>query len=106
MSDRPSPWFSSTTGLTLTSHNGWDGSGTLEAFRRAYERGYRWMQVDAVPIKGDLISDHSIFGRKFGYLKKDLDDIRTKRPQVASLEEVLSDPQLEGVRWNIELKSK
>ena len=62
------PWFASTTEVTLTSHHGSVTpeirSGTIAAFARARRQGYRWFQVDAIPIKDDLISEHAPLGRK------------------------------------------
>jgi glycerophosphoryl diester phosphodiesterase len=104
------PWFASTTGLAVMSHNGsalaGNRSGTLTAFIRAYDSGYRWFQVDVVPIKGDLISRHAIFGRKRGFAKLDRAAITTLLPNVPTLGELLTHDELRGARWNIEMKSK
>lgn len=105
------PWFESTTNTTLTSHNGWykrkkGQAGSLEAFRQAYAQGYRWMQIDAVPIKGDLISGHVMFGFKAAQRNKTFEEVRQTRPHVVRISTVLNDDKLKDVYWNIEIKSK
>ncbi len=104
------PWFASTTGLTVTSHNGSATgevkTGSLAAFRRARAAGYRWMQVDVVPVGGDLVSHHAIFGRAFWSRWKSVEEVRQKMAQTVTLRELLTDPELADVCWNIEMKSK
>jgi hypothetical protein len=106
------PWFASTTGITLTSHNGSSikkkiRAGTPAAFLKAQQNGYRWMQIDAVPIKGDdLISDHALLGRRFGFRTKTLADVKKRFPDAALLRDILWHPDLADVNWNIEVKSK
>jgi hypothetical protein len=110
--DAVHPWFKSTTETTLTSHNGWSvrrriEEGTLEAFLEARRHGYRWMQIDAIPIRGELISGHVLFGLLRPKLRnKTLAELRSKGKAVASLREILKHDELRDVHWNIELKSK
>ena len=104
------PWFRSTTGLVVMSHNGAPTGhgqlGTLGAFHNAQRKGYRWFQVDALPIQDDLISLHAIFGSKRGLLKKDREAVRPLLGDVPTLAELITDPELIGSYWNIEMKSK
>lgn len=103
-------WFESTTGVvSIMSHNGsaerpWQ-LGTTTAFRRAYRAGYRWFQVDALPIKDDLVSCHALFGRKIGYRSKDRAEVADLLPDVPTLYELLTDDAMPGALWNIEMKS-
>ncbi len=102
-------WFQSTTGLAVMSHNGSASRsgqlGTVTAFHTAYDQGYRWFQVDALPSKAGLISRHAIFGRKWGYDKKDREAIAQALPDVPTLHELLTDPKMGDAYWNIEMKS-
>jgi hypothetical protein len=107
---RGHPWFWTTNGRSVTNHNGWATSpglsGTLPAFRKAYQEGYRWFQVDALPIRDNLISRHAMFGRKLGFLRKSRDELQIRWPHVPTLWELLTDGELTHSCWNIELKSK
>jgi hypothetical protein len=102
-------WFESTRGLPIMSHNGSASRsellGTVTAFHTAYDQGYRWMQVDALPIRTGLISRHATFGRRWGYRKKDRAAITDLLPDVPTLDEIMRDPKLHDVYWNIEMKS-
>jgi hypothetical protein len=104
------PWFGSTAGIAVTSHNGSSSRastlGTRTSFRKAYRAGYRWFQVDALPIKGDLLSRHAIFGRSLRYSGKTREQLARLLPDVPTLYELLTDPELAGSNWNIELKSR
>ena len=91
------------------SHNGSANRsellGTVTAFHTAYDQGYRWMQVDALPIKSGLISRHATFGRHWGFRKKDRGEIADRLPDVPTLDEIMRDSKLHDVYWNIEMKS-
>lgn len=95
--------------FTVTSHNGSairrSEEGRLDAFVRAYEQGYRRFQVDVVPIRGELVSMHSIFGWKWRLTKMDINTFRRKHPDVPTLNEILSHNKLGSCHWNIEAKS-
>jgi hypothetical protein len=106
------PWFRSSTGTTITSHNGWQlgkeqPAGSFNALWQATDEGYRWMQVDAVPIKGDLISGHLLLGLRPRYRNKTLAEVQAKHPEAFSLRSAfLECPEFFDVYWNIEVKSK
>lgn len=99
-------WFRSTADRAMTSHNGSGDpvsrKGSIGAFQIAYARGYRWFQVDATPIRDELLSCHTIFGCRPGYLSKTRDQV----PEHPPLYDLLTHPSLVGARWNIELKTK
>jgi len=103
-------WFSSTVGVSITSHNGSAirprQLGTRTAFVRAYRAGYRWFQVDATPIEGDLVSHHAIFGRNRRFSGRTKAELARTRPDIACLHDLLTDPELPRANWNIEMKSK
>src|SRR3954452_15741165 len=89
MSEAAIPLFASNPGATITSHNGWTvlskkkgriKSGSLEAVREARKNAYRWMQVDAVPIKGDLISGHTLLGLLPGLRNKTFEEVKRHKP--------------------------
>ncbi len=93
------------------SHHGLSGDGapdgSLEAYRAAYALGYRWFQLDVVPIKDDLISLHSRFGVRRGCTGRPLDVVRRRLGyDVPTVGELLGHPGLEHARWNIELKGR
>jgi hypothetical protein len=104
------PWFHSEPALMVTSHNGDEGkyakTGTRRAFNDGYRDGYRWFQVDALPIKGGLVSSHSIFGRRPGYLRLSQVEVERRLGDVPSLHELLTHASMPEARWNIEMKSK
>lgn len=103
------PWFSSTTERTVTSHNGSTRrarAGTLTAFLDAYAAGYRWFQVEALPIKDDLLSMHALLGTRSRYRGRTRAFMREIKPDVPTLHELITDKRLADARWNIELKSK
>lgn len=95
--------------FTITSHNGSArkrrDEGRMDAFKRAYDQGYRRFQIDVVPIQGELVSMHSIFGRKRRLSNMDIETFRTRYPGVPTLNEVLSHEDLGTCHWNIEAKS-
>lgn len=103
-------WFSSTAGVSITSHNGSAVRsrqlGTRSAFVRAYRAGYRWFQVDATPIKGDLLSRHALFGRHRHLSGRTREELARTLPDVPCLYDLLTDHELPRASWNIELKSK
>ncbi len=103
-------WFASMAGVSITSHNGSAVRprqlGTRIAFVRAYRAGYRWFQVDATPIKGDLASHHAIFGRSWRFTRWTKQDLARTRPDTSCLYDLLTDPELPRANWNIEMKSK
>lgn len=103
-------WFSSTAGVSITSHNGSAirprQLGTRIAFVRAYRAGYRWFQVDATPIRDDLVSHHAVFGRSRRFTGRTRDELARSLPDVPSLYDLLTDPELPRANWNIEMKSK
>lgn len=103
-------WFSSTAGVSVTSHNGSAirprQLGTRTAFVRAYRAGYRWFQVDATPIKDDLVSHHAIFGRTRRLAGRSKDELAHSLPDVPCLYDLLTDPELPRANWNIEMKSR
>ena len=98
-------WFTSDSDTVFMSHNGVETrtarKGTRAAFQAARQAGYRWLQVDAVVRHGKLVSQHALLGRPLV--------LRTaaKRRLAAAIEldELLADPSLSDVRWNIEVKS-
>jgi hypothetical protein len=111
-SNGPPGWFATidnTRSITITSHNGSAAKrrdeGRLDAFRRAYDQGYRRFQVDVLPISGELVSMHSTFGRNWRLGRMNIDAFRTKYPGVPTLTELLQDPKLGPCHWNIEAKS-
>lgn len=103
-------WFSSTAAVSVTSHNGSAirprQLGTRTAFVRAYRAGYRWFQVDATPIKGDLLSRHALFGRHRRLSGRTKEELARILPDVPCLYDLLTDAELPRANWNIELKSK
>jgi hypothetical protein len=105
------PWFRSTTGVVVMSHHGLEGPdapvGSLAAYLAAYELGYRWFQVDVVPIRDDLISHHAVFGTKRGFTSLTLAEARARLGyDVPTLAELLVHPGLVDARWNVEIKSR
>lgn len=108
---KPHPWFESTTDLVVMSHHGRADAkahaGSLEALRAAYRAGYRWFQVDVVPIKDDLVSMHAVLGWRVGYRRMNRDQVsRRVGYRVPTLVEILDDPEMRDARWNIEVKSR
>lgn len=99
-------WFRADRPFVVTSHHGNGTPGTLAAYEAAYQAGYRWFQVDVVPIKDDLISLHTVFGRKRAYEHLTLAQLRVRlgRDTPPALSELL-DAGFAGARWNIEVKS-
>lgn len=102
-------WFTSTTGLTVTSHNGTASEGvrpgTLAAFTRAYADRYRWFQIDVVPCQDNLLSAHAVFGRRWGWRNRSFPDLQRMQPDLVTLDDVVRHPGMSDARWNIEMKS-
>lgn len=105
----PNQFFSSGQPLMLISHAGDTASGaepgTMTAYQRAYDLGFRAFQVDIVSAPDNtLLSMHAVFGRKFGFATKSLDEVRTSAgSDVPTLSELFA--AFGDVRWNIEVKS-
>lgn len=107
----PHPWFRSTTGSVVMSHHGRirrsERPGSLDAIKGAYAAGFRWFQIDVVPIDGDLVSLHAVFGRRWGFGRMTLAQVRAKLGyDVPTLSQLLDDPELRDARWNVEVKSR
>ncbi len=107
---KPHPWFESPTGVVVMSHHGRVSrkarEGTVAAMVAAYDLGYRWFQIDVVPIKDDLISMHAVFGRRIGFRRRTLEQVRARIPYVSTLRELLDHPGMPEARWNIEVKTR
>lgn len=98
------------------SHHGRDGAsapeGSLAAIVDAYRLGYRWFQIDVVPIgigteAPDLVSLHAVFGRRAGFTRASLADVRRwLGDDVPTLRDLLDHPDLRDARWNVEVKSR
>ena len=107
----PHPWFASTTDVVVMSHHGRVSArareGSLPAIREAYRAGYRWFQIDVVPVKDDLVSLHAVFGRRPGFRRMTRDQVSAKLGYtVPTLAEILDDREMLDARWNIEVKSR
>lgn len=105
------PWFRSTTGVVVMSHHGLEAPGvepgSLEAYLGAYALGYRWFQVDVIPIRDDLISHHAVFGTKRGFSDLTLEEAQERLGyEVPTLAQLLVHPGLTDARWNVEIKSR
>ncbi|MET0457702.1 MAG: hypothetical protein ABW195_00535 [Ilumatobacteraceae bacterium] len=98
-------WFASDTGAVLMSHGGLAAkrcdSSTMDAFVAAYEKGYRWFQVDAVRRDGQLVAYHSALGRAIALRPA----ARRRLAAAVPLGCLLRSPSLAGARWNIEVRS-
>lgn len=82
-----------------------DPAGSVAAYRRARELGYRWLQVDAVAIgDGVLVAQHAVAGRRRSWEHLDAAGVSdlAGRP-VATLEALLA--ECPDVCWNVEVKS-
>lgn len=107
----PHPWFLSTTGSVVMSHHGrvrrHARPGSLAAIKDAYAAGFRWFQIDVVPIRDDLVSLHAVFGRRVGFRRLTIEQVRRKLGyEVPTLSELFDDPDLCDARWNVEVKSR
>lgn len=97
----PGPLIISHDGLTDRG----DAPGSSDAYRRAYLLGYRYFQTDVMLTADDvLVSAHSIAGRFLGTAPT-LDELLRRKPETATLEDLLGDDELGDARWNIEIKS-
>ncbi|BAN01051.1 glycerophosphodiester phosphodiesterase family protein [Ilumatobacter coccineus] len=107
--DDAHPFFECAEPLMLVSHAGdtasGASSGSMTAYRRAAELGFRAFQVDVVAAPDDtLLSMHAVFGRKRGFLSGTLADTRELAgADVPTLSELFA--EFPEARWNIELKS-
>lgn len=105
----PNQFFASEQPLMLISHAGDTASGaesgSMTAYQRAYDLGFRAFQVDVVSAPDNtLLSMHAVFGRKLGFATKTLGEVRSAvGSDVPTLSELLA--AFPGVRWNIEVKS-
>lgn len=82
-----------------------DPAGSLAAYRRAAEQGFRWFQVDVVAIgEGQLVSQHAVFGRRRAWEGLDPEAVGEivghPVPTLVDLIEAFPDGH-----WNIEVKS-
>lgn len=99
-------WFTNVGDRPLViSHHGGSPPYTLAGYRAAYASGFRWFQVDVVPIRDDLVVQHSLFGWRRGFTKATIGELRQRYPDLVTLGELLDDPELADARWNIEVKS-
>ncbi len=108
---KPHPWFESPTGVVIMSHHGRvsrkDRAGTVGAMVAAYRLGYRWFQIDVVPIKDDLISLHAVLGRRPGFRRLTHEQAKEALGYpVSTLRELLDHSEMPDARWNIEVKSR
>ncbi len=107
---KPHPWFESPTGVVVMSHHGRVSrkarEGTVDAMVAAYQVGYRWFQIDVVPIKDDLVSMHAVFGRRIGFRRLTIEQVRVRLPYISTLRELLDHACMPDARWNIEVKSR
>ncbi|NND74169.1 MAG: hypothetical protein HKN44_04105 [Ilumatobacter sp.] len=93
----------------LISHSGDTAptvaGGTLTAFKRAHDLGFRAFQVDVVAgPDGSLLSIHAVFGRKRRLERCSLDQARERAgADVPTLAELFE--RFPSARWNIEFKS-
>jgi len=126
----PHPWFIATRPHVVMSHHGRDSAsapdGSLRAILDAYELGYRWFRIDVLPVgmgarvasdvaadvdqgRGstpELISLHAVFGRRRGFTRAPLAEVRRRLGyDVPTLRELLDHPGLRDARWNVEVKS-
>lgn len=104
------PFFACDTGQTVMSHHGTRGKhapdGSLQAYLTAYGLGYRWFQVDVVPYRDGLVCMHAVFGRRRGFSRMSLEQVRARAGRdVATLQDVLDHPGLAHARWNVEVKT-
>lgn len=92
----------------LISHAGdasnGDGPGTLAAYQLAWDRGFRFFQIDVVALAdGSLLSSHAVTGRKRGWEGKSLAELRAGGESVDTVEEIVT--ALPDSQWNLEIKS-
>src|SRR5438128_2221167 len=111
MNERADNWFAvdaprdpdGSRHLAAMSHNGSARTrgqdGTSSAFRKAYDAGWRWFQVDALPTKAGLISRHAWNGRNRRYGRMDKEQLAKELPDVPLLADLLE--TYPDVRWNI-----
>lgn len=109
--DAPHPWFRTSAGVAITCHHGQSGPGappgSLAAYLAAYDLGYRWFQVDVVPVRDDIVSLHAIIGRRIGLTGLSVTEVRARLGyDVPTLRDLLEHPGLRDARWNIEVKSR
>ncbi|RMH69523.1 MAG: glycerophosphodiester phosphodiesterase [Actinomyces sp.] len=95
--------------LRLISHAGATGAGdppgTLSAYRRALAHGFRWIQVDLVPVAGgELLSMHAVTGRRRRLERLDREELRRRAPDHPTLTELLE--ALPDALVNLEIKSR
>lgn len=109
------PFFVAQSGDPIMSHNGATVRntqlGTRRAFRDAFAAGYRWFQIDAVPVRDALMSAHSLTGRKRGWRRRTRASLRNDPASraLSSIEEIVLDNTAPNgwdaaTRWNIEMK--
>lgn len=83
-----------------------DPGGSVTAYQRAADVGFRWFQVDVVAIgHGDLASAHAVTGRKRRWESMSIAEVSeaTGHP-VPTLAQLLDG--FPGAHWNIEVKSR
>ena len=103
------PFYADVDAVMLLTHAGDTASGarsgSLTAYERAYELGFRIFQVDVVAVAEDeLLSMHSVFGRKRRLESGELSAARAAAgDDVPTLRELME--RFTDVRWNVELKS-
>ncbi len=79
--------------------------GTLTAYRRAHELGFRWLQVDVVAVDDhQLLSLHAVTGRSRRVEGRDRAELGRLLPDRPTLSELLD--ALPRARLNVEIKSR
>lgn len=101
----PHPWLDNGGAPIAISHEGIrnaDGEITLDGFIEAYDMGFRYIETDLrLLASGELVALHDITG---GTESKTLTEIRNGAPIAPTATELLTDPRLDGAKWNFELK--
>lgn len=113
-SDRAHPYFDGAPLPIAISHAGDSDSGhhngSRQAYRLAYEHGFRWFQVDVVTIGGggtgdQLASGHTVFGRNRAWESMSIEEISASvGREVPLLADLLA--EFDDVKFNVEVKSR
>lgn len=104
------PYFDGAPSPIAISHSGDTDSGaragSRDAYRLAYENGFRWFQVDVVLIGGDqLVSAHTVFGRRRAWENLSIEEVSASAGHEVSLLSDLLD-EFDDVKFNVETKSR
>lgn len=102
------PFYANNGRVVAISHAGDTSSGaragSAEAYLAARELGFRYFQIDVVRVGDELVSHHSVWGRRLGWENETVDGLRSAGHDIERVSDIID--AIPDGRWNLEVKSR